>query len=135
MKVFLGGTCNNTKWREELIPLLTVPYFNPVVEDWTDEMIAIEEDEKDNQCDIHLYVITRSMTGVFSIAEAVQSSNTVNKKCVFQVIPNGFDKFQLKSLTQVGKLIEKNGGIFFMEEGLDKLAATINMLGGNMNEN
>lgn len=36
-KVFLGGTCNNSKWRDELIPNLTVDYFNPVVDDWTPE--------------------------------------------------------------------------------------------------
>lgn len=35
MKVFLGGTCNGSKWREELIPLLQVGYFNPVVDEWT----------------------------------------------------------------------------------------------------
>ena len=33
-KVFLGGTCNESTWRNELIPLLEnagVEYFNPVV--------------------------------------------------------------------------------------------------------
>ena len=35
MKVFLGGTCNGSRWRNELIPLLECEYFNPVVEDWT----------------------------------------------------------------------------------------------------
>ena len=31
-KVFLGGTCNNSTWRDELIPQLKIDYFNPVVE-------------------------------------------------------------------------------------------------------
>ena len=31
MKVFLGGTCAESKWREKLIPLLQCDYFNPVV--------------------------------------------------------------------------------------------------------
>jgi hypothetical protein len=35
--VFLGGTCNNSKWRDILIPKLKVSYFNPVVENWTPE--------------------------------------------------------------------------------------------------
>jgi hypothetical protein len=26
--VFLGGTCNESKWRDELISLLNVTYFN-----------------------------------------------------------------------------------------------------------
>ena len=40
MKVFLGGTCNNSIWRDVLIPLLTdngINYFNPVVDDWTED--------------------------------------------------------------------------------------------------
>ena len=39
-KVFLGGTCNESTWRNELIPLLEnagVEYFNPVVDNWTPE--------------------------------------------------------------------------------------------------
>ena len=35
MKIFLGGTCNESTWRDELIPNLTIDYFNPVVKDWT----------------------------------------------------------------------------------------------------
>ena len=40
MRVFLGGTCANTTWRNELIPLLEkmgIDYFNPVVDDWTED--------------------------------------------------------------------------------------------------
>ena len=37
-KVFLGGTCNGSTWREELIPILEINYFNPVVSDWTPEV-------------------------------------------------------------------------------------------------
>ena len=36
-KVFLGGTCNGSTWRDELIPMLNIDYFNPVVENWTSE--------------------------------------------------------------------------------------------------
>ena len=82
-KVFLGGTANKTTWREELIPMLEIPYFNPVVEDWTEECIKIENDEKENKCGVHLYVITPEILGVYSIAEAVQSSNSNNKKTIF----------------------------------------------------
>ena len=35
MKVFLGGTCNESTWRDDLIKALKINYFNPVVEDWT----------------------------------------------------------------------------------------------------
>ena len=40
-KVFLGGTCNESTWRDELMPLLKnegVEYFNPVVEDLDSRM-------------------------------------------------------------------------------------------------
>ena len=61
-RVFLGGTCADTTWRNELMPLLDekhVDYFNPVVENWTPECQQIEEDEKNKKCNIHLYVITK----------------------------------------------------------------------------
>lgn len=38
MKVFLGGTCEGRDWRNELIPKLKCDYFNPVVEEWTEEV-------------------------------------------------------------------------------------------------
>lgn len=30
-RVFLGGTCNESTWRDELIKKLKIDYFNPVV--------------------------------------------------------------------------------------------------------
>ena len=95
MKVFLGGTCNNSTWRNELIPLLPIDYFNPVVDDWTPECQAIEIREKENECDIHLYVITSQMKGVFSIAEVIDSVHTKGKMTILQVIPDGFDESEL----------------------------------------
>lgn len=75
-KIFLGGTCANTTWRDELIEGLKrydCDWFNPVVKDWTPECQAIEEDEKNNKCNVHLYVITPEMQGFYSIAEIVNS--------------------------------------------------------------
>ena len=57
MKVFLGGTCAESKWRDNIIPQLKCEYFNPVVDDWTPECQKIEEREK-RICEYHLYVIT-----------------------------------------------------------------------------
>jgi len=81
-KVFLGGTCNNSNWREELIPMLEIDYFNPIVEDWTPEDQKKEEHEK-KICDYNLYVITPKMKGVFSIAEVVDDSNKKPEKTLF----------------------------------------------------
>lgn len=107
MKIFLGGTCADTTWRDELMPLLDkagINYFNPVVKDWTPECQAIEEDEKNNKCSCHLYVITKEMMGTYSIAEIINSAwqavlygTTVN--CVvFAVLDEGtWQKHERKS--------------------------------------
>ena len=81
-RVFLGGTCNDSPWRAELVPLLTIDSFNPVVEDWTEECMA-EEIRQRESCDFVLYVITPKMTGVYSIAEVVDDSNKRPEKTVF----------------------------------------------------
>lgn len=114
-KVFLGGTCNESDWRERLIPLLKIRYFNPVVEDWTEECFQREMEEKESS-DYQLFVITPLMTGVFSIAEVVDCSNKCPEKAVFCFITEDggktFDEGQIKSLTKVGEMVENNGGKF-----------------------
>lgn len=116
MRVFLGGTCADTKWRDELIPFLNklgIEYFNPVVKDWTPECQAIEEDEKNNKCDTHLYVITKEMMGTYSIAEIINSAwqsvvygTTVNF-VVFAVLNEGtWQKHEIKSFNAVMELVK-----------------------------
>jgi hypothetical protein len=112
-RVFLGGTCNNSLWREFLIPLLNINYFNPVVEDWTLECQERELLEREI-CDYCLYVITSDMTGVYSIAEAVDDSNKRPLKTIFCYIDDQhFTTHQIKSLIQTSRLIESNGGKCF----------------------
>ena len=83
MKVFLGGTCNESTWRDRLISQLKdVDYFNPVVPDWTEECMAEEINQRES-CDFVLYVITPFMTGVYAIAEAVDDSNKRPGKTLF----------------------------------------------------
>lgn len=112
MKVFLGGTCNNSTWRDELIPKLTIDYFNPVVDDWTPECVEKEWEEKSNS-DILLYVITPQLTGTFSIAELIDDSNKRPHKTVicFMKEHNGktFDEGQWKSLMNVSAIAISNG--------------------------
>ena len=128
MKVFLGGTCAESKWREKLIPLLKCDYFNPVVEDWTPECQENEEREK-KICDYHLYVITPKMQGVYSIAEAVNDSKNVLRTCIFCVTKEEDDrdwtKGELKSLDATAKLIKRNGGVV-----LNNLEEVANFLNG-----
>lgn len=131
MKVFLGGTCNNSTWRDELIPKLKIDYFNPVVKDWTPECME-EEIKQRQECDICLYVITPLMKGVYSIAEVVDDSNKRPDKVVFSFIDFEtigifshdyiqFDSDQLKSLEQVGKMIRANGGKWVEFQNLAKV--------------
>lgn len=111
-KVFLGGTCNNSLWREQLIDLLEIDFFNPVVEDWTPDCMT-EEIRQRNDCEFCLCVITPKMTGVYSIAEVVEDSIMCPWKTVFCVLSaEGDEEFtteQLKSLYKVGHMVLKNG--------------------------
>ncbi|WP_286161310.1 nucleoside 2-deoxyribosyltransferase domain-containing protein [Clostridium sp. KNHs214] len=116
MKVFLGGTCNESLWRNDLIKLLKIDYFNPVVEDWTEECMA-EERKQRKECDYCLYTITPKMMGVYSIAEVVDDSNKRPNKTIFCLLETDdndiFTKSQVYSLNQVGKMVERNGGKYF----------------------
>lgn len=84
-RVFLGGTCCETVWREKLIPMINIEYFNPVVKDWTEDCM-IEERKQREICDYCLYVITPAMKGVYSIAEVIDDSNKRPEKTIFCVL-------------------------------------------------
>lgn len=116
MRIFLGGTCNDSNWRDILIELSHNPnitYFNPVVPDWTPECQQNEIKER-QKCDIVLYTITPEMTGVYSVAEVVDDSNKRPNKTILCLLKeyNGqkFTFGQWKSLLQVGSLVQENGG-------------------------
>lgn len=122
-KVFLGGTCNNSTWRDDLSLLLNtarqtkvVDLFNPIVDDWNEQAQKNEEEYK-RDADIQLFVITPLMTGVFSIAEAVDCSNKYPNRCAFCVLKEDagskFTDSQIKSLNQVSKMIADNHGHIF----------------------
>ena len=124
MKVFLGGTCNESKWRDTIIPLLEKIegyYFDPVVVDWDDKAKAIERKER-KTCDYCLYTITPRMKGVYSIAEVIDDSNKRPKKTLFCISKYDkgddgsliqFDEQELYSLYEVAKMVERNGGKSF----------------------
>jgi len=125
-RVFLGGTCAETTWRDELVRIIQVDYFNPVVEDWTPECQANEEIEKRDRCNIHLYIITKEMMGVFSIAEVIESAHNHTKNTILHVIPDGFDEGQLRSLRAVVDMVKKHGGIGYIDDDLSRTARVIN---------
>jgi hypothetical protein len=126
-KVFLGGTCNGSKWRDKIIPMLLSDYFNPVVDDWTEECMRREIQERET-CDYCLYTITPLMTGVYSVAEVIDDSNKRPEKTILVLLDQDedtrFDDSQWKSLVQVAKMVTDNGGQVFY--GLDMAAFYIN---------
>lgn len=126
MKVFLGGTCNESMWREFVKARLECEYFDPVVDDWDEEAQKRERYEREH-CDYVLYTITPRMKGVYSIAEVVDDSNKRPEKTILCIVdtdtnPSGngtinFDKAQMKSLEQVGEMVIRNGGKVFYNLG------------------
>ena len=129
MKVFLGGTCAESTWRDELIKMLEIDYFDPVVSDWNPEAQKRELEERE-LCEFVLYVITPEMQGVYSIAEVVDDSNKQPDKTLFCVLEydgdNVFSEGQLKSLAMVADMVEKNGAMVF--ENLEEIADCLNEL-------
>jgi len=112
LTLFLGGTVGKSCWRDEIIPLLeqeNLHYFNPVVADWDDAAREKEYQIKNAANTVELYVITKDMKGVFSIAEAVDASNKKPDKSIFLILRKGFDKSQLRSLDATKDLIQGNG--------------------------
>jgi len=114
MRIFLGGTCNGSTWRDNLILLFdkfNIGYFNPIVNNWTQKAQENELIER-KKCDICLYTITPKITGVYSIAEVVDDSNKRPEKTVLIILKNydglSFDN-QWMSLTAVARLVKANG--------------------------
>ena len=114
LRVFLGGTCNGSTWRETLIPMLVrqgFDYFDPVVPDWTPECKAVEIQERET-CDVCLYVLTPKMTGVYSVAEVVDDSNKRPRRTVLCVLSrDGEDSWtgsQVRSIQSVADLVKRN---------------------------
>lgn len=130
-KVFLGGTCNGSSWRDKLIPMLraSISAFNPVVKDWNAEAQAREIVARETS-DINLYCITPKMTGVYSIAEVIDDSNKRPEKTCLIVLPTDddatFPEHALKSMNQVIAMFQRNGGHYY--PSLEAFAISVNRL-------
>ena len=116
MKVFLGGTVNNSKWRDYMMPRLEIEYFNPVVEEWNDEAYQKELDERIN-CDYCLYILTPKMTGFYSLAEVADDSYKRPDRTIFCFVHKDeedvFTSREVKIMENIGKKVEENGGLCF----------------------
>ena len=128
IKVFLGGTINSD-WRTHFVDMLNsnVKTFNPVKQNWTDADKLNEEHEK-LTCNVHLYYIASNMSGVYSIAEAIDSANRNNIITIFQVNPEGFDESQINSFKATCDLIRKQNAYAILNKDLAYAANIINNL-------
>lgn len=66
------------------------------------------------------------MQGVFSIAEVINSVHTKGKITILHVVPDGFEKHQIKSLQATCELVSKNGGIAYVDNEILRTARVIN---------
>ena len=130
VKVFLGGTCASSTWREELCHILDqekVETFNPVVPNWTPECQAVEDYHRETD-DICLYVITPEGEGFYSFVEVVDDSNKRPKQTILCVLEsaNGktFEGHTKKCVLKTMKLVAKNGVIVF--DNIEQLATYLN---------
>ena len=132
VKVFLGGTCATSTWREELITKLDsekIETFNPVVPNWTPECQAEEDYHRAND-DICLYVITPEGEGFYSFVEVTDDSNKRPDQTILCTLEeaNGkaFVGHTKKCVLKTMKLVAQNGVKVF--DNLDDLALYLNNL-------
>jgi len=73
VQIFLGGSCNPTTWRQKVaIPHLElhgISYYNPQIDNWTPEVVNIEQHAKKN-ADYLLFVIDRQTRSTVSLVES-----------------------------------------------------------------
>jgi hypothetical protein len=126
-KVFLGGTCNGSQWRKQVIKNLKIPYYDPMGVEWTPEMIQ-EELKQRAESDFCLYVFTPKMEGFYSVAELIDDSNKRPGKTIFSFLYEDdgkkFSEVQLQSLKQVSEMVKLNGAKYF--ETLDEITSYLN---------
>ena len=130
--VFLGGTCNGSTWRDELLPMLDstkIDAFNPVVDNWNEEAQKKEDFHKVND-DFTLYVLTPEMTGIYSIFEVAMDSCKRPGRVVCCILEerNGktFEGQISKNMKKIKKDLLNNGTLVF--NSLNEVANFFNSL-------
>lgn len=117
--VFLGGTWNDSTWRDRVIQQLTIDYYNPIIKDrpWTPEDARIENHVK-SLADILLFVITPLQHGFYSIAELTYAAcKTIDRKVIIAFINEddnvSFTVRQSKSNAQIVELLKNEKNVTF----------------------
>lgn len=126
--IFLGGTCNEDPWRNQLISKLKVSYFNPVVANWNEQAKALEDMLKPKAAAL-VFVITPNQKGFYSIAELTNAANANEQKVIVQFLENEdeiFDEDHRKSNEATIDLIKNNECVHVVEGDLQDLADYLN---------
>lgn len=146
LKVFLDGTCEGSIWRQKIISMLNIDYFNPIYS-FTDcpRLSDLENLNKDrDECDYCLYVITPSMQNSLDLVRAIDDSNKHPEKTILCVLNHEFpiDTYdfphykinfcigEMKAFNDIGHIVENNGGKYFTS--LEKVASYLNKQGDEM---
>jgi hypothetical protein len=72
-RVFIGGTCGGSTWRNSLISTLEnygIDYFNPATDDCTEESYQQEAYERSHDM-VVVYVLSNDMEGIYTIGEII----------------------------------------------------------------
>lgn len=130
--VFLGGTCNGSTWRDELMPMLEsekISAFNPVVEHWDEKAQAEEDFHKEND-DIMLYVFTPEFKGIYSAFEVAMLSckNPGSVVCCILNERDGktYEPHVQKNMKKIKKDLLENGTLVL--DSLEEVANYLNSL-------
>ena len=105
--VGLFGSCGPSRWRQDIaIPMLAaagVSYFNPVVDNWTSDCMAIEAYHKDHDTNI-LLVIDRATLGIASMVEAAFLIGKKRPNMVFVVDELRMSDFPAVDADDIGEI-------------------------------
>jgi hypothetical protein len=127
MKVFLGGTTNGSKWRNEVKEHLIIDFFNPVV--YEQDKAAYERELYEKRyCNYILYVLTPKMTNQDVLKEITVDSYKRPDKIIYCYL-NKDDESILtpkleEDLFKLGQSVAKNGGLWL--KTLDEVVSFLN---------
>jgi hypothetical protein len=128
--VFLGGTCNGSKWRDQVTPMLNLKAFNPVVENWSMETQQIEEQAK-REAIASLFVITPKQTGLYAAAELTKAAITEPERTVVAFLEEDegdtWSEHQKASNQAILDLVKDAGAT--VANNLEEAAAKVNEIG------
>lgn len=129
LTVFLGGTCGDSKWRDELAQKLSgdVDAFNPVVKDWNEEAQKREDEHKAND-DLNLFCITPATNSPYSLFEIALCVGDDKQRLVVTFLDedNGrvYEPHMQKAVSKIKKTLIARGVPCF--SSLEELSAFLN---------